>query len=82
MTRRADAGPDGDVARLDINTQSVKAGARLGVKQTLVLGVGKPTWRERHHGHLPWPKGGAAQHFAPPGNRRGEGERLRWTSTW
>ncbi|MGW3170681.1 PASTA domain-containing protein [Streptomyces sp. NPDC001153] len=36
----------------DVNTQSVKAGARLGVKQVLVLGVGKPTWRERHHGHL------------------------------
>lgn len=36
----------------DVNDQSVKAGARLGVKQTLVLGVGKPTWRERHHGHL------------------------------
>ncbi|OIJ98902.1 PASTA domain-containing protein [Streptomyces monashensis] len=36
----------------DVNTQSVKAGAQLGVKQVLVLGVGKPTWRERHHGHL------------------------------
>ncbi|MGW1804769.1 PASTA domain-containing protein [Streptomyces sp. NPDC002078] len=66
----------------DVNDQSVKAGARLGVKQTLVFGVGKPTCRERHHGRLLQPKRGAAQHFAPPGDRRGEGERLRWTSTW
>ncbi|MGW4561057.1 PASTA domain-containing protein [Streptomyces sp. NPDC004561] len=36
----------------DVNTQSVKAGERLGVKQVLVLGVGKLTRRERHHGHL------------------------------
>ncbi|EST29643.1 hypothetical protein M878_20140 [Streptomyces roseochromogenus subsp. oscitans DS 12.976] len=36
----------------DVNTQSVKAGARLGVKEVVVLGVGKPTWRRRHHGHL------------------------------
>jgi PASTA domain-containing protein len=36
----------------DVNTQSVKAGAQLGVKQVLVLGVGKLTWHERHHGHV------------------------------
>ncbi|WP_229880790.1 PASTA domain-containing protein [Streptomyces alanosinicus] len=36
----------------DVNTQSVKTGARLGAKQVVVLGVGKSTWRERHHGHL------------------------------
>ncbi|MGW1914527.1 PASTA domain-containing protein [Streptomyces sp. NPDC002076] len=36
----------------NVNAQSVKAGARLGVKQVLVLGVDKLTWRERHHGHL------------------------------
>ncbi|WEP00499.1 PASTA domain-containing protein [Streptomyces sp. FXJ1.172] len=37
-----------------VNAQSVKAGARLGVKQELVLGVDRLTWRERHHGHLLW----------------------------
>ncbi|MGV4987104.1 hypothetical protein ACVB8X_22855 [Streptomyces sp. NRAIS4] len=40
--------------------------------QVLVLGMGKPTWRERHHGHLLQPKRVAAQHFAPPDGRRGE----------
>ncbi|MFF7752768.1 PASTA domain-containing protein [Streptomyces sp. NPDC007971] len=39
-------------ANWDVNTQSVKAGAQLGVKQVRVLGVGKLTWRERHHGHV------------------------------
>lgn len=34
-----------------VNTQSVEAGARVSVRKVIVLGVGKTTWRQRHH-HL------------------------------